>query len=79
MKTSVYVSYSWSAEEQTPILDVLGKSCRDYGLDFRRDSERLQYGDLIKTFMDEIGNAGNIIPVFSRNYFESEYCMYELL
>ena len=79
MTTSVYVSYSWSADKETPIVDLLGESCRGYGLDFRRDIERIKYGDLIRSFMDEIGSAGNIIPVFSRKYFESEYCMYELL
>jgi len=79
MTNSVYVSYSWSAEKQNPVVDALSESCRDYGLDFRRDIERLNYGNLIRAFMDEIGSAGNIIPVFSRNYFESEYCMYELL
>ena len=79
MTTSVYVSYSRSADKETPIVDLLGESCRAYGLDFLRDSERIKYGDLIRSFMDEIGSAGNIIPVFSRKYFESEYCMYELL
>jgi hypothetical protein len=76
---SVYVSYSRTAEKQTPVVDSLSESCRAHRLDFRRDKERLKHGNLIRAFMDEIGSSGNIVPIFSRCYFESEYCMYELL
>jgi len=75
----IYVSYSWSAENKTPIMALLEKACNAYGLGVVRDAERLKYGDSIRVFMDEISNSGNIILVFSRNYFVSEYCMYELL
>jgi len=78
-KVAVYVSYSWTAEERVPVLEDLAAACRSEGLEFQRDTERLKHGDLIRTFMDEIGAAGNIVPVFSREYFQSEYCMYELL
>lgn len=77
--TSVYVSYSWTADNETPVVDVLAECCKAHGLDFRRDRERLKHGDLIRVFMDEIAAGDNIVPVFSRHYFESEYCMYELL
>lgn len=78
-KECVDVSYNWGADENTPVVDALGEAIRNHGLDFRRDKEQLKYGDLIQRFMDELGSSGNVVPVFSRAYFESEYCMYELL
>lgn len=76
---SVYVSYSWTTEKEVPLVDELGKACIAHGLDFRCDKDRLQHGDLIRNFMDELGSSANIIPLFSLSYFKSEYCMYELL
>jgi hypothetical protein len=76
---SVYVSYSWTAERETPLVDELGYVCKRHGLELRRDKDRLKHRDLIRTFMDELASSGDIITIFSRSYFESEYCMYELL
>lgn len=75
----VYVSYSGEADKETPVVDELGELIAQHGLEFRRDVEQVKYGDSIKRFMDEIGAADNIIPVLSRRYFRSEFCMYELL
>jgi len=76
---SVYVSYSWTAERETPLLDELGYVCKRHGLELRRDKDRLKHRDLIRTFMDELASSGDIITIFSDSYFKSEYCMYELL
>jgi hypothetical protein len=76
---SVYVSYSRKVDEITPLVDELGEICVAYGLDFRIDKNRIKYGDLISSFMDELGNNDDIILIFSLPYFKSRYCMYELL
>lgn len=75
----VYISYSWSAENEQPLVEEIGAALRAAGLDFRRDVERIGYGESIKKFMHELGAAGNIVTVLSPAYFQSEYCMYELL
>lgn len=75
----VYVSYSWEADKGTPVVDEIGELLAQHGLELRRDKEQVKYGDSIKSFMDEIGAADNIVPVLSRQYFHSEFCMYELL
>jgi hypothetical protein len=75
----VYVSYSWASEKDTPIIDELSNACNACGLDVRIDKNQLEHGDFIQSFMDEIGSNSHIVLVFSRDYFESEYCMYELL
>ncbi|OQX05928.1 MAG: hypothetical protein BWK73_32325 [Thiothrix lacustris] len=66
-------------DETSPLVDELGDVCTAYGLDFRIDKNRLKYGDLISSFMDELGNNDDIILIFSHPYFKSRYCMYELL
>ncbi|MDQ5770626.1 toll/interleukin-1 receptor domain-containing protein [Thiothrix subterranea] len=77
---SVYVSYSWTAErETTPLVDELACACAEAEIDFLFDKKCLKHGDLIRSFMDELSSNGNIIPIFSQSYFESDYCMYELL
>lgn len=75
----VYVSYSWSVEKETGIVDKLAELHAMRDIEFIRDNDQLKYGELISQFMDNLSSADHVITVFSRKYFESEYCMYELL
>ena len=76
---NVFVSYSWGVEKDTQIVDELGKLCQQRGIQLIRDNKALKHGDLIKKFMDELTKGDHVITVFSKPYFESKWCMYELL
>lgn len=75
----VFVSYSWKMERDTGIVETLGKLCPERDIQFIRDSNTLQHGELINDFMDNLSGGEHIITVFSDTYFKSTWCMYELL
>jgi TIR domain len=75
----VFVSYAWKVEETTQIVEELEKLCRQRGIQLIRDNNALKHGDSIKTFMKELGKGDHVITIFSKAYFESKWCMYELL
>ena len=75
----VFVSYSWGMEEQTKIVADLEVLCKARGIELILDKNVLKHGDRIKTFMDDLAKAEHIITVFSKPYFKSKWCMYELL
>jgi hypothetical protein len=75
----VFVSYSWKTENDTQIVETLGKLCLERDIKLIRDNQALKHGDSIKQFMDELSEGDQIITVFSKPYFESPWCMYELL
>ena len=74
----VFVSYSWETETHTQIVDELEKFCPDYGITLIRDSNTLKHGDSIDKFMKELSRCDHVITLFSKPYFESKWCMYEL-
>ena len=73
------MSYSWSTEKETNIVDDLDKLCPQRGITLIRDNKTLKHGDLIEKFMDELSKGDHVITIFSKPYFESKWCMYELL
>ncbi len=75
----VFVSYSWSVEGKTGIVGELETQCRHRNIQFIRDNNTMQHGDLIRDFMDKLIGGEHIITVFSDAYFRSTWCMYELL
>ncbi|MCX7099175.1 MAG: toll/interleukin-1 receptor domain-containing protein [Methylococcales bacterium] len=75
----VFVSYEHEIESQTQIVDTLGKLCQARGIELIRDVNTLTHGDSLIEFMDVLSKGENIIIIISKPYFESEYCMYELL
>lgn len=75
----VYVSYSWRVEVDTGIVKQLGELCKPRGIELIYDKTELKHRDRISGFMDRLASADHVITVFSKNYFESEYCMYELM
>lgn len=75
----VFVSYSWSAERETKIVDELERLCKLRGINLIRDNNALSHDESIKNIMKNIGTAEHVITVFSKPYFQSESCMNELL
>lgn len=75
----VFVSYKWAVEDKTKIVDNLDVFCKQRGITLIRDKFKMEDGDSISQFMEALTKADHIITVFSQEYFESEYCMYELL
>lgn len=80
-KTKVYVSYSWSVEDKTQIVEKLQLLCEERGIKLvlDKDQDSIKYGESISQFMDELIASKHIITIFSRRYLESEFCMAELL
>ncbi|MEN8259212.1 MAG: toll/interleukin-1 receptor domain-containing protein [Pseudomonadota bacterium] len=75
---SVYVSYSWTAEADSSVVDQLEKACQKRGIELQRDKNRVGYGESIGAYMNELAAGRCIVLVLSKPYFESPYCMYEL-
>ncbi|MEE9350675.1 MAG: toll/interleukin-1 receptor domain-containing protein [Thiotrichaceae bacterium] len=74
----VYVSYSYDAEKNIPLLEELKKTCTNNGFDFRCDTEKLRYGESFDQFMGEVERSKHVIVIASPKYFNSFYCMTEL-
>lgn len=75
---SVFISYSWGAEKKHPLVDELLAALKAKGIEVKRDSNAINYGDSIRAYMDELAAGRAIIVVLSEEYFKSPNCMYEL-
>lgn len=75
----VFVSYKHEIEFQTQIVYTLEKLCQARGIELIRDVNTLTHGDSFIEFMDVLSKSNNIVIIISKPYFESDYCMYELL
>ena len=73
----VFVSYSWSKERQTKVVEDLERHCQERGINLVRDSNSMQAGQRISDFMRRIADANHVIVVLSEAYFQSKYCLYE--
>ena len=78
-EVKTFVSYSWGVEKTTGIVDEIGACCEERGIKFIRDESAMQHGDVIMDFMNDLASGDHIITVFSKPYFKSIWCMYELL
>ncbi|XP_048133037.1 disease resistance protein L6-like [Rhodamnia argentea] len=58
--------------------DVLYRTMVGQGIFAYRDSEELHAGDRIDDLLREVGNSKICIPVFSRGYASSPWCLREL-
>ena len=75
----VFVSYSWQVERETGIVAELERHCSSRRLHLLRDNNEIKHGELIQQFMDKLTGGEQVITVFSKPYFQSPWCMYELL
>ena len=78
-EVKTFVSYSWGIEKTTGIVDEIGTLCTERGINLIRDETAMQHGDVIIDFMKDLTSGDHIITVFSKPYFKSMWCMYELL
>lgn len=75
---SVYISYSWKAEDKNDTVEKLLAAFSERGIHVNRDIDGIGYGNLIREYMDDLASGDAIILVLSKPYFESPNCMYEL-
>ena len=75
----VFVSYSWKMEKETKVVNEIEGLCSQRNIQLVRDEDAMQHGDLIMDFMDDLTSGDHIITVLSKPYFQSKWCMYELL
>jgi hypothetical protein len=76
---NTFVSYSWDVEHGTGIVAELEKHCQSRNIRLLRDNNEIKHGELIQQFMDKLTGGEHVITVFSKPYFQSPWCMYELL
>lgn len=76
---AVYVSYAWRAPDSPAMAGLLQEVCARHGIELRRDSGRIGYGDSIRGYMQGLGAGGAIVVLISEAYLRSRDCMYELL
>ena len=72
-----YISYRWLGKP----LDIVDQVCymyRSKQVYYKRDKEDCQYNDNITDFMNEIREGKPVVIVFSKEYFTSYACCYEM-
>lgn len=76
-KRSVFVTYSWAQKE---IAKKVERVFQEKGYMVIRDENELNVGANLKDFMKLINhpNLDYVIPIVSKQYMESENCMYEV-
>lgn len=75
----VFVSYSWRIPESVQIVDELETPARERSIKLLQDNKEIKLGEYINKFMQQIADAEHVVVVLSKPYFESEYCLWELL
>lgn len=74
----VLVSYA-SGPASNMVVEALDKALREAGIRLLRDRQDVRYKDSIGQFMQRIATSRCVVVVLSKKYFESEYCMTELV
>lgn len=75
----VFVSYSWRIPESVKVVDDLETRASERSIKLLRDKKEIKLGEYISEFMQKIADAEHVAVVLSEPYFESEYCLWELL
>ncbi len=76
----VFVSYAHKDKNSQEIKRDLLEYSKLRGIDLIIDTDVMEHGNSIESFIDdELVKGGHIILVFSKAYFNSHYCMRELL
>lgn len=77
----VYFSYAWGKGDQQhqAIADEVAEALdAEPGIQLMRDKDAMKPGDSIKRFIQEVGQAYQVVVIFSAKYLTSEHCMREL-
>ena len=75
----VFVSYSWRIPESVKVVKDLENPARERSIKLLQDNKEIKLGEYINKFMQQIADAEYVVVVLSKPYFESEYCLWELL
>ncbi len=76
--SEVFISYAWRGESEE-LTNQLEAAFQTKGITIIRDKNELGYKELIKEFMQRIGQGKCVIVVISDRYLKSKNCMFELL
>ncbi len=74
----VYVSFAWKQDRAEPLVDDLIAGLAEHGIPVRRDSNQLQPGDSISSFLKRLSAGRCVLLVISEAYLRSPFCMTEL-
>ena len=74
---AVFVSYSWN-EASRAIVDQLESAFHGRDIRLLRDKNEMNYRQSIHGFMRDLGRGKCIVVVISKDYLESDSCMFEL-
>ena len=74
---SVYITYNWE-DASNNMVDLFCSALEFNGINYVRDKKDCHYNVNIKQFMDAIREGKIVVVVFSKPYFKSKNCMYEL-
>jgi len=77
MSKNVFISYCWHEPSNGIVCNWLCESLKSHSIDYVLDKNDCVYGDSIDEFERSIGSADKVIVVASRDYIQSEACMYE--
>jgi len=76
----VYLSYAWGRdhdEHQQVSEAIVAALSQDPSIEILRDRDVMKTGDSIKRFEQAIGQALQVVMIFSDKYLHSEHCMRE--
>ena len=74
----IFISYSWQGES-LKITEELDAFLQAQGITVVRDNRDIGYKELIKDYMQRLGQGKYVVVVLSDQYFKSKSCMFELL
>jgi len=74
----VYVSFAWKQDHAEPLVGDLIGGLAEHGIRVLRDSDQLQPGDSISSFMKRLSAGRCVLLVISHAYLRSPFCMTEL-
>lgn len=77
IEKEVFVSYAWN-DESKAIVDKLQTALVGSDIKLVRDQNEVQYRESIRHFMKRIGRGKAVVVILSKQYLESQNCMFEM-
>lgn len=74
----VFVSYAWKSAPSVELVNDLEQAFEGRPLRLVRDRSDIGYRESFRRFMEHLGRGSCIVVVISKEYLESESCMFEL-
>lgn len=73
---TIFISYSWNNSD---VADEIDGYFSSVGMNLTRDVRDSKYRQSIKEFMKKIGECEFVLMLISKEFLESQYCMYEAM